>query len=83
MNITIIGRKCTPREAFKEKAEKKLAKVDKFFSHEADAKITAIVEKSYQTVEITVNSGGMVFRAIYPFLTFSASATRASLPGLE
>ena len=31
MNITIIGRKCTPREAFKEKAEKKLAKVDKFF----------------------------------------------------
>lgn len=63
MNITIIGRKCTPREAFKEKAEKKLAKVDKFFSHEADAKITAIVEKSYQTVEITVNSGGMVFRA--------------------
>ena len=63
MNITIIGRKCTPREAFKEKAEKKLAKVDKFFSHEADAKIPAIVEKSYQTVEITVNSGGMVFRA--------------------
>lgn len=63
MNITIIGRKCTPREAFKEKAEKKLGKVDRFFSHEADAKITATVEKSYQTVEITVNSGGMVFRA--------------------
>ncbi len=63
MNITIIGRKCTPRDAFKEKAEKKLAKVDKFFSREADAKITATVEKSYQTVEITVNSGGMVFRA--------------------
>ena len=63
MNITIIGRKCTPREAFKEKAEKKLAKVDKFFTSEADAKITAIVEKSYQTVEITVNTGGMVFRA--------------------
>ena len=63
MNITIIGRKCTPREAFKEKAEKKLAKVDKFFSREADAKITATVEKSCQTVEITVNSGGMVFRA--------------------
>ena len=63
MNITIIGRKCTPRDAFKEKAEKKLAKVDKFFSSEADAKITATVEKSYQTVEITVNAGGMVFRA--------------------
>lgn len=63
MNITIIGRKCTPREAFKEKAEKKLAKVEKFFNSEADAKITATVEKSYQIVEITVNAGGMVFRA--------------------
>lgn len=63
MNITIIGRKCSPREAFKERAEKKLSKVDRFFSEEADAKITATVEKSYQTVEITVNSGGMVYRA--------------------
>ena len=63
MNITIIGRKCSPREAFKEKAEKKLSKVDRFFSSEADARITATVEKSYQIVEITVNAGGMVFRA--------------------
>ena len=63
MNITIIGRKCSPRDAFKEKAERKLAKVDRFFTSEADAKITATVEKSYQTVEITVNAGGMVFRA--------------------
>ena len=63
MNITIIGRKCSPRESFKERAEKKLEKVDRFFSAEADAKITATVEKSYQIVEITVTSGGMFFRA--------------------
>ncbi len=63
MNITVIGRKCTPRESFKERADKKLAKVDRFFTQEADAKITATVEKTYQTVEITVNSDGMVFRA--------------------
>lgn len=63
MNITIIGRKCSPREAFKDRAEKKLAKVEKFFSSEADAKITATAEKSYQTVEITLSTGGMVFRA--------------------
>lgn len=30
MNITIIGRKCTPRESFKERAELKLKKVEKF-----------------------------------------------------
>ncbi len=63
MNITIIGRKCSPRENFKERAEKKLAKVDRFFSEEADAKITVTVEKSFQSVEITVNNGGIVFRA--------------------
>ncbi len=63
MNITIIARKCSPREAFKSRAEERLKKVDKFFSAEAQAKITATVEKSYQTVEITVTSGGMVFRA--------------------
>lgn len=63
MNITIIGRKCSPRENFKERAEKKLAKVDRFFSDEADAKITVTVEKSFQSVEITVNNGGIVFRA--------------------
>ena len=63
MNISIIGRKCSPRESFKEKAEKKLSKIDRFFSSEADAKITVTVEKSYQSVEITVNSNGMIFRA--------------------
>lgn len=63
MNITVIGRKCTPRESFKERVEKKLFRVDKFFAQEADAKVTATVEKSYQMVEITVTSGGMVFRA--------------------
>lgn len=63
MNITVIGRKCTPRDSFKERVDKKLSKVDKFFAQEADAKVTATVEKSYQTVEITVSTDSMVFRA--------------------
>lgn len=63
MNITIIGRKCSPRESFKERADKKLSKIDRFFGAEADAKITATVEKSFQSVEITVNNNGMIFRA--------------------
>ena len=63
MNITVIGRKCTPRENFKERAEKKLAKLDKFFSVNAEAKVTATVEKKSQSVEVTVNNDGMVFRA--------------------
>lgn len=63
MNITIIGRKCTPRDSFKERAEKKLSKLDKFFSDNSTAKVTATVEKSSQTVEITVNNDSMIFRA--------------------
>ncbi len=63
MNITVVGRKCTPRESFKERAEKKLAKLDKFFGDAASAKVTATVEKKYQTVEVTVENNGMFFRA--------------------
>lgn len=63
MKITVIGRKCTPRDSFKEHAEKKLSKIDRFFGDSATAKVTATVEKSSQTVEITVINEGMIFRA--------------------
>ena len=63
MKITITGRKCTPRESFKTHAEKKLAKIERFFGEEAEAKITATVEKSAKIVETTVAHGGMIFRA--------------------
>ena len=63
MKTTIVGRKCTPKDSFKQHAEKKLKKIDKFFSDEAEAKITVTVEKSEQIVELTIKSRGMYFRA--------------------
>lgn len=63
MKITIIGRKCTPRDSFRERAEKRLAKIERFFSDEAEAKITATVEKNKKIVEITVFNNNMIFRA--------------------
>ena len=63
MKIIISGRKCTPRDSFKDHAEKKLAKVAKFFGDDAEAKVTATVEKTCQIVEVTVASRGMYFRA--------------------
>lgn len=63
MKITVIGRKCTPRDSFKEHADKKLSKIDRFFGDSATAKVTATVEKSSQTVEVTVLNEGMIFRA--------------------
>ena len=64
MKTTIVGRKCTPKESFKDHAEKKLAKIDKFFGGEGTAKITASVNKNNTTtVELTVQEGGLVFRS--------------------
>ena len=63
MKITIMGRKCSPRESFKEHAEKKLAKVERFFGEDTEAKVIASVEKTSQTVEITIVNQGMIFRA--------------------
>ena len=50
MNITIVGRKCTPRESFKDRAALKLHKVEKFFGPDATAKVTATVEKNVKIV---------------------------------
>ena len=63
MNITIVGRKCTPRESFKDRAALKLHKVEKFFGPDATAKVTATVEKNVKIVEITLQKGGFIFRA--------------------
>lgn len=63
MKITTVGRKCTIRDSFKEHAEKKLKKVERFFGDSTEAKITATVEKTCQIVEITVINNGMVFRS--------------------
>ena len=63
MKITVIGRKCTPRDSFKERAEKRLKKIEKFFGAEAEAKITATVEKNEQIVEVTIFHDGMIFRS--------------------
>lgn len=63
MKFTIVGRKCTPHNSFKERAEIKLKKIDKFFSDESIAKITAKVEKNKKIVEITVKSKDLIFRA--------------------
>lgn len=63
MNITIVGRKCNPREDFRNRAEKRLQKVEKLFGEEATAKVTATVEKKSQNVEVTVTKSGLIFRA--------------------
>lgn len=63
MKITTTGRKVTLKPAFNERVEKRLAKMDKFFSQEAEAAVTVTVERDRQTVELTVRDKGFVARA--------------------
>lgn len=63
MKTTCTGRKVTLKDSFVERAEKRLAKLDKFFADEAEAFVTVVVEKNHQRVEITVRDSGFVVRA--------------------
>lgn len=63
MKITCTARKFNLKDAFKERVETKLAKLDKFFSDEAEATVTVTVEKDWQTVEVTVKDKGFTSRA--------------------
>ena len=51
------------KDACRARVEKKLAKLDKFFSDDAQAQVTVTVEKDWQTVELTVRDKGFVSRA--------------------
>ena len=63
MKVTCTGRKVGLKDSFVQRVEKKLAKLDKFFSDNAEANVTVTVEKDWQTVEITVKDKGFTCRA--------------------
>lgn len=63
MKVTCTGRRVSLKPSFIELAEKKLAKLDKFFPEEAQAQVTVTVEKTRQTVELTLRSGTLTMRA--------------------
>ena len=63
MRTTIIGRKVSLRDNFKELAEKKLSRFDRIFDEDAQAKVIVTLERNRQTVEITISSRGMIYRA--------------------
>ncbi|MCI8649035.1 MAG: ribosome-associated translation inhibitor RaiA [Anaerotruncus sp.] len=63
MNITITGRKTSVRDSFKERIENKLAKLDRFFDEGANASVTVTNEGDRETVEVTIQSRGIFYRA--------------------
>lgn len=62
MKITVIGRKVNLRNNFKDLVERKLQKFDRIFDPDAEAIVTVTMEKNRQTVEITIEQRGMIYR---------------------
>jgi putative sigma-54 modulation protein len=63
MKFIVSGKNMDVTEALREKACKKLKKVEKFFSPETEAHVTMSVEKNRQIFEVTIIYRGVVFRA--------------------
>ena len=63
MKITYTARKVTLKDNFKERVDKKLKKFSRIFDESATANITVTVAKNRQTVEMTINDNGMIYRA--------------------
>ena len=61
MNFT--ARQMKVFETVKETAQKKLAKLDKYFKDDASAYVTMSMEKNAERLEVTVTSGALLFRA--------------------
>lgn len=63
MKIVFAEKKVEVSDALREYAEKKLGKLDRYFKHDAEARVVFAMERGRHQVEITVSHDGMVYRA--------------------
>lgn len=63
MRINITARGTTVQDSFREILENKLERFERFFDGETTADVTVTTRGHRETVEITIHSGGRVFRS--------------------
>ncbi len=63
MKINITARNTGIKDSFRARVEKKLSKFDKFFGDNAQSQVTVIHSGDHETVEVTIKSEGLFFRA--------------------
>lgn len=63
MTVNYIGKKTAIRDSFKEYAEKRMKKLGKFFDDDPVVNIIVTNHNEDETVEVTIQSHGMFFRA--------------------
>lgn len=62
MNITITGKNFNTYQHLEDTIDKKLDKLDKYFSDDIDAKVVLSQEKNKDKIEININAKGAQFR---------------------
>lgn len=63
MKINVTGRQMNVYEDMKQLIEKKLKKLDKFFSGECDATVTLSCKHNEKNIEIMISAAGTLFRS--------------------
>lgn len=63
MTINVTGRGTNVQDHFRDLLDKKLDKFDRLFDKDARVDVTVTNEGGRETVEVTINSDGMVYRS--------------------
>jgi putative sigma-54 modulation protein len=63
MKFMVSGKNIDITTALRERAVKKMKKIEKFFSPDTEANVTMSVQKARQIIEVTIYYCGVVFRA--------------------
>lgn len=63
MKFIITGKKIELTDGIKDKIYKKLGRLEKFFKEEPEAKVTVSAVKDRHTIEVTLFSKGVMYRA--------------------
>lgn len=62
MRVTVIGKNIDVTPALKEIVERKISKLDRYFSPEVAARATLTVQKNSQIFEVTIPFNGVILR---------------------
>ena len=63
MKLTVVGRQMTVDERLKSLTAKKLLRLDKYFSQEAEATVTCSWKRNKANIEVTINAANTLFRS--------------------
>ena len=62
MKVTVIGKNINVTPALKEMVEKKISKLDRYFSPDVEARATLTVQRNNQILEVTIPFNGVILR---------------------